>query len=162
MKYAVAAFTLAAIFLNVAQVSANDFKTGLSAYQKRDYATALRIWTPLAEKGDADAQYNLGHMYRLGKGVMKDYEEAADWYLRASKNGAADAQFNLSVMYRYGRGVRRSNLTAHMWANIAGSQGHMDATQLKKTLARKLTPDDLTEAHRRAKVCMESNFKTCD
>jgi TPR repeat protein len=43
-----------------------DFQWGYTAYQSSDYATALREWTPLAEQGLADAQYNLGQMYRKG------------------------------------------------------------------------------------------------
>ena len=50
-------------------VSAQDFQKGFRAYKSGDYATALREWRPLAEQGNADAQYNLGVMYYNGKGV---------------------------------------------------------------------------------------------
>jgi len=40
-----------------------DFNSGLDAYEDKDYATALRIWQPLAEAGDIDAQAMLGEMY---------------------------------------------------------------------------------------------------
>ena len=46
-----------------------DFQKGLDAYQSGDYATALKEWEPLAEQGNADAQYNLGVMYYQGKGA---------------------------------------------------------------------------------------------
>ena len=46
-----------------------DFQKGLTAAQSGDFATALREWTPLAEQGNAVAQYNLGWMYEHGKGV---------------------------------------------------------------------------------------------
>ena len=162
MKNVLAVIVTAAVLLGATLVNAGDFQTGLSAYQKRDYATALREWTPLAEQGDADAQYNLGQMYRLGKGVTKDYVEAAEWFQKAAKLGAVEAQYNLGVMHRYGRGVSRDYVTAHMWANVAGLHGHMDAMQLRKTLARKMTPADISDAKRRAKVCMKSNYKDCD
>ena len=45
--------------------AAADFKAGLEAYQRGDYATALHEWQPLAEKGDANSQYNLGLLYNL-------------------------------------------------------------------------------------------------
>ena len=51
-----------------------DFEKGLAAAQSGDFATALREWTPLAEQGDPDAQYNLGVMYRNGNGVPQDYK----------------------------------------------------------------------------------------
>ena len=49
-------------------VAAQDFQKGLAAAQAGDFATALQEWTPLADAGDATAQYNLGIMYRQGQG----------------------------------------------------------------------------------------------
>ena len=46
-----------------------DFQKGETSFQSGDYATALREWTPLAQQGHANAQYNLGWMYRKGNGV---------------------------------------------------------------------------------------------
>ena len=46
-----------------------DFQKGFDAADKGDFATALKEWKPLAEQGDADAQYYLGLMYAQGKGV---------------------------------------------------------------------------------------------
>ena len=43
---------------------------GFNAYEGGDYATALREWKPLAEQGDASAQYSLGVMYKKGQGVL--------------------------------------------------------------------------------------------
>ena len=54
-------------------VAAQDLQKGVTAYQAGDYATALQEWKPLAEAGDAAAQYNLGYMYDSGKGVLQDY-----------------------------------------------------------------------------------------
>jgi hypothetical protein len=53
-----------------------DFEKGVTAYQSGDYATALREWIPLAEQGDANAQFQIGAMYDVGKGVLKDYKTA--------------------------------------------------------------------------------------
>ena len=53
-----------------------DFQKGLDAAKSGDYATALKEWRPLANKGMAAAQYNLGVMYRRGDGVTQDYEVA--------------------------------------------------------------------------------------
>jgi TPR repeat protein len=49
-----------------------DWDKGLTAYESGNFATALRKWTPLAEQGDAAAQFNLGILYRLGKGLPQD------------------------------------------------------------------------------------------
>lgn len=72
-----------------------DFNVGLAAYQRGDYATTLKEWKPLAEQGDADAQYNLGVMYGDGDGVPQDYAEAMRWYRAAARQGNASAQYNL-------------------------------------------------------------------
>ena len=62
-----------------------DFNKGWTAAQNGDYATALKEWKPLAEKGDAVAQYNLGQMYRNGDGVPQDYTEAVRWWRLAAE-----------------------------------------------------------------------------
>ena len=54
-----------------------DYEKGLAAYNRDDFATALREFRPLAEQGDADAQNNLGRMYRKGEGVPQDYKTVA-------------------------------------------------------------------------------------
>ncbi len=72
-----------------------DFNKGLTAYNDGDYATALKEWKPLAEEGDATAQYNLGVMYHKGYGVPQDYKEAFRWYRLAAEQGHTKAQYNL-------------------------------------------------------------------
>ncbi len=55
------------------------FDEGVAAYNRGDYATTLREWRPLAEQGNAKAQFFLGIMYDKGKGVPQDYAEAVGW-----------------------------------------------------------------------------------
>ena len=55
---------------------AADFDKGLAAARAGDFVTALAEFKPLAEQGDADAQYNLAQMYRRGEGVIEDDKEA--------------------------------------------------------------------------------------
>jgi len=69
-------------------VVAQDFQKGFAAYQSGDYATALREWGTLAEQGDSSAQFNLGLMYRNGKGVLQDNVRAHMWYNIAAANGS--------------------------------------------------------------------------
>jgi TPR repeat protein len=63
------------------------WEKGLDAYDRGDYATALKEWTPLAEQGNASAQRNLGVMYAFGKGILKDYVYAHMWANIAAMNG---------------------------------------------------------------------------
>ena len=75
------------------------------AYDQGDFATALTLSRPLAEEGDAEAQYLLGRMYFAGKGVPKDHAESVKWYRRAAEQGNAEAQSKLGFMYHFGWGV---------------------------------------------------------
>ena len=72
-----------------------DFQKGLDAYNAGDYATALREWRPLANRGNARAQNNLGHMYYNGEGVPQDDVEAVKWFRLAADQGNNSAKGNL-------------------------------------------------------------------
>ena len=71
---------------------------GNAAYERGDYAVALKEFQPLAERGDARAQLGRGVLYANGDGVPKDAAESAQWYRRAAEQGYAGAQYNLGVM----------------------------------------------------------------
>ena len=66
-----------------------DFQDGWDAYTRKDYSTALKEWQPLAEQGDAQAQYYLGVLYFKGEGVPQDYVQAREWWLKAAEQGIA-------------------------------------------------------------------------
>ena len=70
---------------------AQDFQKGLEAYDKGDYATALREWSMLAEQGNALAQFALGLEYSIGQGFLQDDVYAHMWLNIAASNGNADA-----------------------------------------------------------------------
>ena len=111
-------------------VAAQDFKKGLAAAQAGDFATALQEWTPLAEAGDADAQFNLGIMYSNGKGVPQDYAEAVKWWRLAADQGYAEAQHNLGWMYSNGQGVPQDYAEAVKWYQLAADQGDARAQSM--------------------------------
>ena len=100
---------------------------GVAAYNRGDYVTAFREMKPLAEQGDADAQYNLALMYRKGQGVPQDDAEAARWYRKSAEQGYANAQYNLGVMYAKGQGVPEDYAEAVKWYRKAAAQGKADA-----------------------------------
>ncbi len=98
-----------------------------AANQRGDYATVVRELRPLAEQGDAKAQYNLGLMYDNGQGVSQDYAKALQWYRKAADQGYADAQFNLGFMYDNGQGVPQDYVKALQWWRKAAEQGYAKA-----------------------------------
>ena len=79
-----------------------DVKTGIDAYQRGDFATAVTTWRPLADAGDADAQYNLGQSYRLGRGVPVDARIAESWFRKAADQGHERARnaYGLTLFQR--------------------------------------------------------------
>ncbi len=82
-----------------------DFEADMEAYKGGDYTTALREWRPLAEQGDANAQFNLGMLYTKGLCVPRDYGQARQWFEKAAAQGLASAHFYLGVLYTKGEGV---------------------------------------------------------
>ena len=132
-----------------------DFKAGLVAAKKGDFATALREWKPLAEAGHADAQYNLGQMYREGQGVLQDDKEAVKWYEKAAQQGHASAQYNLGLMYVKGEGVLQDYVRAHMWWNIAALSGDEGAAKNRGIVEGKMTAIQKAEAQRLAVAKVE-------
>ena len=75
-----------------AGAQAQSVQGGVEAWGRADYADAVRQWRPLADRGDADAQFNLGHAYRLGRGVPQNMTMAEMWYERAARTGHTEAQ----------------------------------------------------------------------
>ena len=92
-----ALLTLLAVAVGPAR--AQDLDKGKEAVWQGDYAAALAELRPLAEEGDAEAQYNLANLYRDGRGVPRDDEKAADWYNRAAEGGSWWAAFDLGMLY---------------------------------------------------------------
>jgi TPR repeat protein len=75
-----------------------DVKAGVDAWQTGNYEAALKEWRPLADKGDPDAQFNLGQAYKLGRGVRADLKTAQSWYEKAAQQGHGQAQANLGLI----------------------------------------------------------------
>lgn len=101
---------------------AADFEAGVSAFDHGDYAEALAQWRPLAEAGNALAQYNLGLLYANGWGVRIEPRQAMRWYALAAEQGNASAQYNLGRMRETGDGVPADSAEAVYWYRRAADQ----------------------------------------
>ena len=104
-----------------------QFGDAVAAYERGDYATAFRLMRPLAEKGNARSQHNLGVMYDYGRGAPQDDTEAWKWYRKAAEQGLPDAQHNLGLMYEKGQGVPQDFTEAAKWYRRAAGQGLPEA-----------------------------------
>ena len=168
-----------------------DFADGKAAFDKGDFATALKEWGQPAETGDANAQYYLGLMYYLGKGVSQDYKIAIKWYRLSAENGNANAQYNLGSVYYLGSGVLQDYKAALKWIKLAAEQGHENAQSMlgaiyeqglvvtqdyirshmwfniagsgygRDEVAKEMSPADVLKAQQLAQECVAKNYKDC-
>ena len=149
--------TLAALLLALGlsgAANAGPFDDAVAAHERGDYATAFRLWRPLADQGNASAQFNLGLMYDNGQGVTQNHAEAVKWYRLAADQGNASAQFNLGLMYAKGDGVPQNHAEAVKWYRLAADQGYAAA----QNSLGKLGGEGLDEADRVQRAPIEKAF----
>ena len=96
------------------------------AFDRANYATALKVWLPLAEQGDPAAQTYVGEIFEKGLGVQPDYATAATWYRRAADRGFSRAALNLGNLYERGLGVPRDPTQALNWYRRAAGSKEVD------------------------------------
>jgi uncharacterized protein len=127
---AVFVLTLALVSPSYAEEGAVDAHTAAAeAYFAGDYALAMKLYTPLAEKDDAEAQFNLGVMNQLGQGTDKNDKAAVKWFEKSAALGNPEAQVKLGEMYHEGKGVEKNSKTAaelYAKAADAGSPAAMN------------------------------------
>jgi hypothetical protein len=137
-----------------APAHAGSLRSGIAAYNRADYVTAMRHFLPLAERGNARAQAYLGFMYSTGRGVPKNYVAAALWTERAAQQGDVAAQYQLGLMYDKGHGVPLDFVEAYKWFNLSSadsrSRGREFGARLREAVATKLTHEELAEAQYRS------------
>ena len=133
-----------------APAAAGPLEDANDAYREKAYAKAAELWRPLAEKGDAEAQYSLGTLYAEGKGVEQNDATAFLWFQRAANQGVAAAQYNVGASYATGAGIGKSDVDAARWFRRAADQG-MAFAQLNLGLlyaAGNGVPQDDVEAYK--------------
>ncbi len=143
----------AALSWGLAGCASSDYQKGIKNYQPDDPAAAVRELRPLAERGNAEAQFNLGSLYYQGWGVPQDYKEAAKWLRKAADQRHVFAQVTLGTIYADGvKGVIPKDYPqALMWFIFAASQGDLEAIRLRDSMAMRMTPAQITEAQRLAR-----------
>ena len=88
-----------------------------------DYETMVALLRPLAEKGDAEAQFRLGYRYDNGEGVAQDYAQAIYWYEQSAMQNYAGAECNLGWLYENGNGVSQDFYKAFAWYERSARHG---------------------------------------
>ena len=97
-------WAVASVLMLAATPGWADVKTGVDAWSRGDYPRAIAEWRGPALAGDADAQFNMGQAYKLGRGVPADIAQAEIWYQKAAAQGHAQAQDNYGLaLFQDGR-----------------------------------------------------------
>jgi len=104
-----------------------------------------------AEKGDAEAQFELAKMYETGRGgLTKNFVEAERLYRLSAEQGDAFAQASLAILYRFGKGIPRDYVQAYVWFSLAASQTtggeHESIAEMRDSTSAKMTPEQLEAA----------------
>jgi len=139
-----------------------EFNEGLTAYMRGDYQLALKLWRPIAEQGNADAQRGLGEMYANGTGVTRDFVDAVKWYQLAAKQFDDKAQLELGSRYLAGEGVPQDIVLAHMWWNLAAARGNEAARERRDRVASRMTASQIAEAQRLARRWTPAGERSTD
>ncbi len=137
-----------------------EWKAAVAAYKNGDYAMAFRLMKPLAESGNAPAQFNTGLLYMRGLGVGRDYAKARDWFTRAANKANPLAARMLGQMNEVGQGTEADPVEALTWYAIASSVGDTEAKRLGKRLMKSLTEAQVIEQRKRFKTWMEKRGLT--
>ncbi len=96
------------------------------AFDRANYATALKTWQPKASEGDAEAQFYVGEIYEKGLGIAPDYDLAVVWYRKAAEQGNSSAMVNLGYLYEKGLGVPKDSVAALNWYRKAAGLENTD------------------------------------
>lgn len=107
--------------------AAGPYEDGVAAFERGDFAAAVKLWHPGARQGHAAAQSALGMVYLTGQGTRANPREAAKWLGKAGAQGEPHAQYLLGALHEKGEGVAKNLKQALAWYRKAADQGHADA-----------------------------------
>lgn len=144
---------IAAFCLASAGAQAN-LQEGVDAFQAGNHRAALGQFTPLAENGNAVAQFYLGKIYMQGLGAKPDYNKALLWTRKAAQQRNSDAEHFLGFMHYYGMGVAQSYKEAMSWYRKASNSGNVKAQSSLGMMFVNAegTPQDLVQAYKWLKL----------
>ncbi|CAN5225279.1 hypothetical protein BH10PSE19_BH10PSE19_14090 [soil metagenome] len=123
-KNAIALFDLGSVYYKSGTSGSGDnLIQYMSGTQEDNMLDAARCYLKAANLGDAVAQFNMGVLYKEGKGVVRNMAQAVEWYQEAANQGYALAQFHLGYCYANGEGIDRDPVKAVEWYRKAANQG---------------------------------------
>jgi hypothetical protein len=131
---------------NAAARAQATFDDGRRAYDLGAYADAEKIWTSLANSGDARSQSSLGYLYREGKGVKRNGLRAAAWYYRAAVHGEPTAEAALCDMHIKGEVIAHNLKAALFWCELSIEGGETSGIALRDRVLNRMSTQERDEA----------------
>lgn len=150
-------------------IKSEDFSNALSSFESEDYEKSVFLFEELANQGNRAAQYNLGIIYEIGVGGLRDDHRAEDWYRKAAENGLPEAQFGLATIltadylrqtenFGYAPDTGNSTLDereqkfleAYKWLLLAKQAKHRNVSTALKRLGKNMTKSQIEVAQRMA------------
>lgn len=107
---------------------------GYAEFKMAHYDNARKIWQALADRGNAEASFNLGVLYEDGLGVSQDLAQALLHYETAAVGGSFKAQYRLGLLYFVGKTVPEDKVKARHWLTKAAAEGDTDSIEMLKIL----------------------------
>jgi len=145
---------LVCCFTTIDRAAADTLARANAAYARGDYVLAVNLLTPLAFRGNAQAQSFLGFMFENGYGAPQVYVAAADLYCQAAMRGNSFGQAMLGLMYDKGHGVPQDFILAYKWLNLAAARSSKHERdyflRLRNAVASKMSPVQIAEGQRLA------------
>ncbi len=137
-----------------------DVKEGVAAYNAGDYKKAIDEWMPDAAKNDPAALFNLGQVYRLGKGVKPDVRVAESYYERAAELGHVPAQGNLASLYLDRKGQLFAPKKGIEWLKKAAYRGNTLSRYMLGVVYfnGEFVPQDSVEAYAWIRLAAQQGF----
>ena len=145
-------FIAASLLLGAAwsPARADSIGAARSAYARGDFARVVRLLTPLALRGNPQAQAMLGFMYENGFGTPQAYEVASELYWQAAAAGNPFGQAMLGLMFDKGHGVPQDLVLAYKWLNLAAGRARPAQRsyflRLRNAVASKMSTSQIAEA----------------
>lgn len=143
--------------LSAADKARQEFAAAEGYFNIEEYGEAAKLYRQAAEQGYAPAQFGMGVLYDIGRGVAQDYKLALSWYTKAAEQGYAKAQNNLGFMYSQGKGTQKDYVAAHKWFNVSGARGYEEGRKNREVLEGMMTPEQLALAQQQAGEWMKAH-----
>jgi TPR repeat protein len=134
---------------------------GLILENRKDYAGAIKWYQKAADSGLPIAEFHVGEMYDLGRGVPQDFGKAIEWYTKAAEQADSGSLCNIGILYYNGEGVKLDREKAYTYILLAFRGGDSRAFELLNFTAEKLDKKQIARASDEAQAWLKGHrFKS--